>query len=150
MKPEFAGLRAVLASLLLAALSIGVSTGKDRPDERLKNITSVFVAGNNQAAESARRTLQNGRTCLSLAGKSADADAVLEISADTQSQGGTFGSFGGRAWIASGTLTLKSGDLVWSRSERFSDAPLKGGGKTAGNLLVRHLAEAAGCKQRSR
>ena len=68
----------------------------------------------------------------------------------TQTQGGVVGGLGGRSWIVSGTLTLKSGDLVWSRSERFADAPFMSGGKTAGNLLIRHLADAAGCRQRKK
>jgi hypothetical protein len=86
--------------------------------------------------------------CLSLATKADAADAVLAIEADTRSEGGEFGSLGVRNWIASGNLTLKSGDLVWSHSERFADAPFKSGGKTAGNLLVRRLADAVGCKDR--
>lgn len=111
---------------------------------------SVFVSGNNQAAEKARAVLRNGKTCFTLTTKAADGDAVLEITTDTQSQGGTFGAFGGRTWIASGTLTLKSGDLAWSRSERFSDAPFMSGGKTAGDLLVNRLAKDAGCKERTK
>jgi len=130
------------------AVSVGAAAPKDRPDERLKSVTSVFVSGNNQVAEGARATLQNQKTCLTLATKAADADAVLDINAETQRESGDIGGFGGRTWIAAGTLTLKSGDLIWSRSERFMDAPFKSGGKTAGNLLVRHLADSAGCKER--
>jgi hypothetical protein len=114
----------------------------------LKGVNSVFVSGNNQAAEAARQVLQEGKTCLTLATKASDADAVLDVSAEAQRQAGMIGGFGGRSWIASGVLTLKSGDLVWSRSERFSDAPLKSGGKTAGSLLIRRLADGVGCKDR--
>jgi hypothetical protein len=119
--------------------------GKEQPNPRLQGLRSVFVSGNNQAAEGARNTLEGGKTCLSIATKAEDADGVLAIDADTHS--GDNSMLGTRDWIASGTLTLKSGDLVWSHSERFSDAPFKSGGKTAGNLLVRHLADAA-CKGR--
>jgi len=140
------------AAVLTAAIAFlaGPCTARDRADERLKRVTSVFVSGNNQAAEGARHTLQTGKTCLTLASKATDADAILDISAESQSQGGMIGGMGGRTWVASGTLTLKSGDLVWSRSERFSDAPFKSGGKTAGDLLVHHLADTAGCKQRGK
>jgi hypothetical protein len=117
-------------------------------DQRLQAIVSVFVSGNNQAAEKARDTLRNEKTCLRLAPNAAESDAVLEIALESQSQGGVLRSFGGRASIASGTLTLKSGDLVWSRSYRFSDAPFGSGGKVAGDLLVRRLAKEAGCKRR--
>lgn len=133
---------------LVVFLFASFMQGKDKPDARLLTVTSVFVQGNNQAAEGARQTLRSGKTCLTLATKAADADAVLDVNADSQTQGGEIGGFGGRAWIAAGTLTLKSGDLVWSRSDRFSDAPMMSGGKTAGNLLIRHLAEDAGCKNR--
>jgi len=115
-------------------------------------VTAIFITGNNQAAEGARHELEGKRTCFTLATKADDADAVLAIDASTQSEGsesgGLGGGFGGRHWIVSGTLTLKSGDLVWSHSERFMDAPFKSGGKTAGSLLIRHLADAASCKER--
>jgi hypothetical protein len=139
----------IIVALAISVLLIGTPTpGKDHPDERLKDVTAVFVTGNNQAAEGARQILENGKTCLSLAAKAADADAVLDVTADSQSQGGPMGGMGGRAWIASGTLTLKSGNLVWSRSARSPDAPMMSGGKTAGSLLVRYLAVSAGCKNR--
>lgn len=137
----------ILPGLAVAAFTCALAApARDHADERLKSVMSVFVSGNNQAAEGARQALQDAKTCLTLATKAADADAVLDISADTQR--GAFGDFGGREWIASGTLTLKSGDLVWSHSQRFSDAPLKSGGKTAGSLLVHHLADSVACKER--
>lgn len=121
---------------------------RQRGDKRLQTVVAVFVSGNNQAAEKARETLRSEKTCLRLAPNAAESDAVLEIALESQSQGGILGGFGGRASIASGTLALKSGDLIWSRSYRFSDAPFRSGGKVAGNLLVRRLAKEAGCKQR--
>lgn len=135
--------------LLLLTFSGGLWP-KDRPvDKRLATVALVFVSGNNQAAERARDTLRDSKTCLGLASNAADADAVLEISSESQSLGGGgFGEFGARSTIASATLTLKSGDLVWSRSQRWSDAPFKSGGKTAGYLLIRDLAKDAGCKER--
>jgi hypothetical protein len=132
----------------VATLAIIGATARDRADERLKSLASIFLTGNNQAAEGARQTLQDGKTCLSLVTKAIDGDGVLDVTADAQTQGGPAGGMGGRAWIASGTLTLKSGDLVWSRSVRFSDAPFMSGGKTAGSLLIHRLAVSAGCKDR--
>jgi len=114
-------------------------------DSRIKDVRKVFVKGNNEAAERVREDLtKNG--CLSLAGNAEVADAVMEISTDTSSQGGAFGSIGARNWIVSSTLTLKSGDLIWSKSTRGPDAPFNGGGKTAGKLLVKYLSKDAGCK----
>lgn len=132
------------------ALGLTLSDGRDKPDPRLRTVTSVFVAGNNQAAEKARATLRGGRTCLTLAEKAADADAILEVTVDMQTQGGRVGAVGGRSWIASGTLTLRSGELIWSRSERFMDAAFRSGGKISGELLVKQLARDADCKRRKK
>lgn len=141
-----------LASVLLTTYTVGARAAEKRrgQDERLGRVTSIFVAGNNQAAEGARHTLGNGKTCFVLATKAADADAVLDVTAEAETMGGSLGQFGGRNWVASGTLTLKSGDLIWTHSERFGDSPLRSGGKTAGDLLVRHLAQAAACKARGK
>jgi hypothetical protein len=135
----------VVAICLVSAVAM---VAKDRSDDRIKTVTSVFIAGNNEAAQGARQALANKKTCLVLAGNAGDADAVLEISTDAQTMGGRIGGLGGRAWSASGALTLRSGDLVWSRSERVSDAPFRSGGKAAGDLIVRRLGDAAGCKTR--
>ena len=143
-------MRGALTLLSVFIIAVVASDGKEKPDARLQSVTSVFVAGNNQAAEKARAVLRSGRTCLVLAPKASDADAVLEVSVDTQTQGGMIGGFGGRTWIGSGTLTLRSGELIWSRSERFSDAPFMSGGKVSGGLLVGHLSQDAGCKKRSK
>jgi hypothetical protein len=143
-------MRVITYVVVAAGLLCGVFalSAREHADERLRGITSVFVSGNNQAAEGARAEIGKGKTCFALATKTAEADAVVDISAESQSQGGEFGSLGGREWIASATVTLKSGDLIWSRSERFGDAPFKSGGKTAGMLLVHKLAIAASCKDR--
>ena len=133
---------------LVGLFSITALLSAEKPDGRLKTVNSVFVSGNNQAAEKARELLRSGKTCLALADKAGDADAVMEIRAEGQTQGGNFGMLGGRNWIASATLTLSSGALIWSHSERFMDAPLKSGGKAAGALLVNRLVRDAACKQR--
>ncbi|MBI4166718.1 MAG: hypothetical protein HY508_13390 [Acidobacteria bacterium] len=96
---------------------------KSKPDPRLREVKSIFVKGNSQAAEKAREKLDEGKTCFSLATKADDADAVLEIGDSATADPGVLGSFGGRHNVVSGTVTLKSGDLVWSHTARFSDAP---------------------------
>jgi hypothetical protein len=137
------------AFLLAVFLIIPVSAPcKNLPDERLKTVGSVFVRGNNQAAEAARQALRSGKTCLSLATKEADADAVLDIGNDSQTMGGQFGGMGARTNVVSGTLTLKSGDLVWSRSERGNDAPFMSGAKSGGSALVLNLGKDCSCKDR--
>jgi hypothetical protein len=139
-------MKPAIALVLLSTLAVA----RDKPDPRLSGVISIFVSGNNQAAEKARDTLAKDK-CFVLATKAADADAVLDIGTTTNSMGldrGSLGQFGAMNWIASGTLTLKSGDLVWSKSERFSDAPFRSGGKIAGKLLISDLARAADCKSR--
>ena len=119
--------------LLLASLAFG----KEKPDPRLKDIHSLFVSGNNQAAEQVRKEMQKdsdkGKGCFVLATNPKDADATLDLASDA-----SHGDLA-RDWIVSGTLTTKAGDQLWSHSERFSDAPFTSGGKTAGKLLYSRL-----------
>lgn len=136
--------------VVLLVFALGIAQSRPKPDARLRTVLEVFIAGNNQGAEKAREVLRSGKTCLRLADTIVDADAVLEISGDTQTQGGMLGGFGARSWIVSGTLTLRTGQLIWSKSERFLDAPFMSGGKTAGELLVKHLAQDAACRERSK
>lgn len=129
-------------------LIVGMVFAKDAPDARLQSLRSVFVSGNNQGAEQVREDLkkdaEKSKGCLTLATNQKDADGTLDIQTDgNSSMGGGMGSLGGRNWIVSGTVTLKSGDLVWSHSERFSDTPLKSGAKTAGKLVYSKLRKAA-------
>lgn len=138
--------RIIEVSLLLAAAGLNA---REHADPRLATLTSVFVSGNNQGAERVREALGSGKTCLSLAAKAADADGTLEIAVESQTTGGQMGSFGQRSSIVSAIVTLKSGDLVWSRSERFSDAPFMNGAKTAGGLLLKRLVDAVGCRTRN-
>lgn len=137
---------AVTASMVLALLLVTVAFARGRPqtDPRLKDVHSIFIAGNNQAAEKAREEMRKdadrGKSCLSIASNPKDADAVFDLGTDTALNSALLRT---RDWIVSGTLTLKSGDLIWSHSERFSDAPFTSGGKTAGKLLylvLRHEA----------
>jgi hypothetical protein len=139
----------LVVTLVLASTPVWAVRAK--PDPRLSAVTSIFVTGNNQAAEKIREQLSKGKSCLTLALKADEADAVLDVSTDTKSQGDSgFGAFGAREWIVSGTLTLKSGELVWSKSERFGDAPFRSGGKVAGDLLLHRLTDAVGCKARAK
>jgi hypothetical protein len=85
-----------MMSCIALFFAASLTTGKDRPDARLKTVTSIFVSGNNQIAEGARATLQSNKMCFTLATKAEDADAVMAIEANSQSQGGTFGGFGAR------------------------------------------------------
>jgi len=136
----------LIVAMAIAMLAVCPAVGKPKNlDPRIKDVRKVFVKGTNEAAERAREELtKNG--CLSLAGSAESADAVMEVNADAVSQGGLLGNAGARNWIVSSTLTLKSGDLIWSKSTRMMDAPFKGGGGVAGKLLVNYLSKDTGCK----
>lgn len=138
-----------MKKLILVVLVLGAfAAGRDNPsiDPRLKEIHSLFVSGNNQAAESVRNEIakdaQKGKGCFTQVTNEHDADAVLALNGDSTPDGTILAT---RDWIVSGLLTMKSGDQVWSHSERFSDAPFMSGGKTAGKLLyIRLRREACG------
>lgn len=116
---------------------------KDKVDPRILKVRSVFVSGNNQAAEEARKQLAEKKSCLVLATKGADADATLDLAESATGTPGVFGTMGARNAVVSATLTLSSGDLIWSRSERWGDRPGKSGAKIAGDVLVKRLAKDA-------
>jgi len=123
-------------AVVLVLVAFAFARSKPQSDPRLKDVHSIFVAGNNQAAEQVRDEIQKGKSCFSLASNPKDADAVFEMGSDSARNGALMDT---RDWIVSATLTLKSGDLIWSNSERFSDAPFMSGGKTAGKLLYKEL-----------
>ena len=138
-------------STVLVILGAASSDAKQKPDERLRNVNSIFVKGNSQAADRAREMLREGKkTCFSLASKPEDADAVLEIGDSAVGSPGLLGGMGARHNVVSGTLTLSSGDLIWSHSARFSDAPFMSGAKTAADILLSSLAKDAACKDRKK
>jgi hypothetical protein len=121
---------------------------RQKPVAALSGISSVFVQGNNQAAEKARDDLSKSNSCLALATKASDADAVLDISVAMPARDNTMqGLFGPATSIVSATLTMKSGDLVWSKSERYGDTPLRSGAKIAGGLIIKDLIAARGCEK---
>jgi hypothetical protein len=132
--------------VLVLVLPYGFALAKDTPDPRLREVKTIFVAGNNEAAEKIRSDLRSdsakGKACFTLVTKVADADAVLEINDDSVKEPGLTT---GRHDRVTGTLTTNSGDLIWSRTDSFSDAPFMSGVKTAAGLVYKRLKTAA-CK----
>jgi hypothetical protein len=76
-------------------------------DPRLRTVKSVFISGNNKQAMEARKKMLSGKACFTVASKATDADAVLEVK--EAQEDGILNTRG-----ASGELTLKSGEIVWS------------------------------------
>jgi hypothetical protein len=132
--------------VLIVIWPLSFALGKDVPDPRVREVKKIFVAGNNEAAEKVRSDLRNdsekAKVCFALVTKAADADAVLEVNDDSVKEPGLTT---GRHDRVTGTLTTKSGDLIWSRTDSFSDAPFMSGVKTAAGLVYKRLKTAI-CK----
>ena len=107
--------------------------------EKLQSVHSIFVAGNNQAAQRIREELEKGKTCFSPALRGADADAVLDVNADGVHTRSNAVLADIREWIVSGNLTNATGELLWSDSVHFGDAPFMSGAKTAAKHLLGDL-----------
>lgn len=141
-------LSVVLTILILSSTIFA----KQKPVPELQTVTTIFVSGTNEAADELRDRLRDNKTCLQLATKADDAEATLEVKAEGLSNGGEYNRIlGSGTWVVSGTVTLKSGDQVWSKSERYSDTPFgHSGAKAAAKLLLGDLSKAAGCKLRQK
>lgn len=90
-------MKKLVVMLLVAAAFAADRTGK---------ISTIFVDGNNEAAQKIRKEIGKGKSCLALLSAKSEADAVLEVAENRQ------------GWpysiMVSGTLTSKSGELIWS------------------------------------
>lgn len=138
-----------MKNLLLLLLITG-AFARSRPpvDPRLKDVRTIFVSGNNSAAEKIRsefrKDAEKGKTCLTLVTNKDQADAVLEIATDAVSEGHLLGV---RNWVANGNLTTKSGDMIWSSHGQSTDAPFSSGANDAGNIIYKTLRrDACGIK----
>jgi len=143
-------MKRVVVSLFVVAVCVGQLFGgkkERRVVPELGKVNTLFVIGNSQAADKAREMLKEGKLCLALAPKKEEADAVLDVSDSATGDGGVLRT---RTSIVSATVTLRSGELVWSGSQRFSDAPFTSGSKTAAKLLMTDLGHAADCKNRKK
>jgi hypothetical protein len=121
---------------------------KEKPHPRLQQVTSIYVKGNNEAADKAREILRKAKTCFSLATNEVEGDAVLDVGQGGEQMPNDLSLAGGREDRVSFSLTLKSGDLLWSDSYKASGALGMGGAKSAADLLMHRLARAADCKKR--
>ena len=133
-------MKAFIAAIFMIGICLAQAQTKDDQTEKLRSIRLVFVEGNNQAASLIRKELKKEKQkgCLREALKAEYADAVLEIDSDSEAESGPFAV---RQWIVSGKLHSKSGEVLWSESERLEDEPLSSGGKTAAKVLLGHLQE---------
>jgi hypothetical protein len=137
-------LRLVFLAIVPIVLLEAGAAPNDKPDERLKSVTAIFDnTSHPPLRERVDRKIRSGKTCFSLAPAPSGADAILEIVLDLGEMEAETGTGG-----ATATLTLQSGEEVWSRSERvilqgdfLSDLV---------NRLLNRLAADAGCKARTK
>lgn len=133
-----------LPLVCLAILSLLPALGRafaPNPNERLKAVTMIFVNGSDGFSETAREKIDSGRTCFTLSPVPSSADAVLEIVVDPTDTGTNTAA-------ATATITLKSGEQVWSRTERVVMS--RGFAIDLINRLINRLAADAGCKTRGK
>jgi hypothetical protein len=123
---------------------IAGSPPKDKPDDRLKSVTAIIDrTADPRLRERVAQRIGSGKTCFALASAPTSNDAFFEILFD-------FGPDDSetRTVTASATLTLPSGERVWSRTERVV---AHGDIFTAlVNRLLDRLAADAGCKTRTK
>jgi hypothetical protein len=108
----------LLLVLITCPGSFGAKKKAAEVDPRLKNLHSIFIAGNNPTAINTRNNATDGRSirrlkvCFGVAEKPDLADATLEIG-ETVSRPTVYAD----STYASASLTLKTGELVWSYTE---------------------------------
>ena len=125
-------MKKVIAFLILAACVAMPSDKSNAQVVALKG-KSVFVQGNNQAANKIRSLISGDKkACFILAPKEADAEASLAISDEALPQASN---------RVSGTLTLKTGELIWSATDLGALA-----NSSAARLLYIKMQRAADCK----
>lgn len=135
----------LLLSLLLLACPLRAGD-RPKPDPRLASVTSIFVSGNNEAALHARALLSKNK-CLTLAVKAEEADATLEVAAVRPPPDRSILGPGSVVEVSS-TLTLKSGELLWSNVERESQTVFSNGAKEGAAITIHKLAFRCGCSSR--
>jgi hypothetical protein len=131
---------AIVPTMLIAA----GAPQKDKPDERLKSVTAIIdKTADPRIRERVARRIGSGKTCFTLASAPTSTYAFFEIVpyfGPDDSETGTI--------TATATLTLPSGERVWSRAERV--VPRGDVFSALVNRLLDRLATDAGCKTRTK
>jgi hypothetical protein len=126
---------------LLCLLESAFTSKKKTVDPRVRDVRTIFIKGNNEAAVKARQNLSNW-TCFSLASGPGQADATLDFS-QQQSVSGALISSNRERSIVSAELTTKGGDVIWSgNATRDAGLVNTGAGSAAIHLLSLLQADA--------
>ncbi len=114
------------------------------PDRRLRLVHTMYIKGNNEAANLAKQMLES-TTCFKLSRNAGTADAILEIgSKDSESKSLVFGR--DVKSVVSATVTNSSGDELFSLTESFNSGIVNSGMGSATKIVLANLKE-AGCGQ---
>jgi hypothetical protein len=126
-----------VAAVALFASVPAVGLKKRTVDPRLREVRTVFIKGNNEAAVKARDDLSKW-TCFRLAKNAGAADAMLEFS-QQQSVNGALLSSNRERSIVSAELTTKDGDVLWSKSATQDAGFINTGAGSAARSVLFHL-----------
>jgi folylpolyglutamate synthase/dihydropteroate synthase len=92
-----------------------------KEDPRLKQVGKIFVAGNSASANALRKAFTDNKwkkVCVSSVTNKDDADAVLEIVESVPLGERANGTV--RLPQSAATLTLTSGDMIWSDDSMYT------------------------------
>lgn len=126
--------------LMLAFLCLPESAFTSRKktvDPRVRDVRTIFIKGNNEAAVKARQNLSKW-TCFRLANGPGRADATLDFSQQQSVSGAVFSANRERS-IVSAELTAKDGDVLWSGSATQDAGLINTGAGSAASHVLRQL-----------
>jgi len=129
----------VLAFLCLPGSAF--TSRRQTVDPRVREVRTIFIKGNNEAAVGARQNLSRW-TCFRLVNSPSLADATLEFSQQQSVSGAIFSANRERS-IVSAELTAKSGDVRWSGSATQDAGLINTGAGGAASYVLRQLEAAA-------
>jgi hypothetical protein len=128
-----------VVTVALVAIATGqIQAGRKKTvNPRVREVRTIFIKGNNEAAVRARESLEKF-TCFRLASNPSQADATLELSQQQSVNGAIF--LGSRErTIVSAELTNKDGDLLWSDSATQGAGFINTGAGSAALYILYHL-----------
>ena len=135
--------RFLVTLLLLAGIASVPAFGRKKGaiDPRVREVRSIFIKGNNEAAVRARDDLGKW-TCFRLAKNASAADATLEFSQQQSVSGAVFSSNRERS-IVSAELAGKDGDVLWSHSTTADAGFINTGAGSASRSILFRLQKDA-------
>jgi hypothetical protein len=144
----------LLTVIALAGLALPAQAHKKEADPSVAAVGTIYVDGDSEVSTAVRRKLiaiaekeENG-ACFQVAGNPDKADAVLKIG-QNETTGGFWGN-GRTTTVATGNLTNKDGDLIWSDSKQGANGLIHTGAGSAAENVLHSLWQSAGCDGQGR